>query len=90
MIAAALALLRTPTGLTVAAILAALVAVHLWGRSREAAGRAEEKARIERQEGQARDATLDAIHDVRGCADAGGVWSVAAGRCDQRLPPLGR
>jgi len=88
-LAAAWALLRTPQGLTVAAILAALAALHLWGRAREEAGRVEERARIERQDRGAMDATLDAFRDVRACADAGGLWSHADGRCRRRLPPLG-
>ncbi len=80
-LAALWALLRTPTGATIALTLAAVVALGVWGARREAAGRAAERARIERQQQEARDATFRAYRSVDDCYGNGGVWDLAAGRC---------
>ena len=86
MIAALLAFAQTRLGAGVFLAVAALVGLALWGAERERAGRAAERARIEKRNQEARDATFEAYRSVDRCFDAGGVWDRAAGRCRPGLP----
>lgn len=80
------ALVRTPWGASVVGAAALLVGLALWGAHRERQGRDAERATIERQNTEARDATSNAYRTVDDCYDAGGVWSVRDGRCHPRVP----
>lgn len=84
------ALTRTPWGAGVLATLGALAAFAWWTRHAEQKGRAAERAAIERQNEEAKDATFAAIRDTRACLDAGGVWNLRYGRCDKRVQPVGK
>jgi hypothetical protein len=67
--------------LAVAGAVAAAAAVAIRESGREA-----ERARVEEENREFSDAVLEGVRDVRGCADAGGVWSQRTGECRRPLP----